>query len=168
MEKIRYYLTKIHTVLNEAGQWLWSGIKAAPCYARTFIVGCITGILTTCFVIHAIQPKAATDSKPATSQTVSGAPLTVKSITSKDKVTTVDATYSGAGESKIDIPDNQIPAANAWNTYHWGIGGMISTNLTYNIIGSYRYERVMGLASVWAKNANGYDFGLSAGAMWLF
>lgn len=136
-------------------------------YIVVSVISSAVGIAGTLAVIHLVQPQS--DNKAqVTSQTISGAPLTVKSITSKDKTTTIDAIYSGAGESKLDVPDSQIPAANAWDNYKWGIGGMVSTNLTYSLIGSYRYDRVMALGSIWYKNANGYEFGLSAGAMYLF
>lgn len=141
-------------------------IKSISSHIITLGIGFIVGGAVTLFIWSDKPVKV--DPKSATVETISGAPLTINSIIAKGKTTDISASYTGEGASIISVPNKSIPSANAWDNYRWGLGGMVSTNLTYSIIGSYRYQRFMGLGSVWYKNANGYEFGASAGAMFLF
>ena len=152
--------------LVQIKRFVLSLIRKLKQYAIVSIVSMIVSCIVTIRVIHEIQPKA--DISKASVSTISGAPLTIGKITTKNKTTTISTSYSGAGESDISIPNKMNPSANFWDNHHWGAGAMIGTNLTYSIIGSYRYERVMFLGSAWFKNSNGYEFGLGAGALYIF
>ena len=141
-------------------------LKKLRQYIIVSVISMIVSCVVTIKVMREIQPAA--DIAKATVNTTSGTPLTISNISTKNKTTTISTSYSGAGESDISIPNKMNPSANYWDNHHWGAGAMINTNLTYSIVGSYRYERVMFLGSVWFKNSNGYEFGLGAGALYIF
>lgn len=125
-------------------------------------VGCISTIYIDSKFFHHKE-----DSSQIGVKTISGDPLLINGISYKDKATTIDTSYLGKGQSIISIPNSSNPSANAWDNYHWGVGGMVSTNLTYHALVLYRYERIMCIGDVWFKNRNEYEFGLSFGAMYI-
>lgn len=142
-------------------------IKSLKTIIVSIIIGIAIGIACSFAFYHYVHKDTA-DIKQITAQTISGSPLTVNEVKNKGKNTSIGVSYSGAGESIITVPNKEIPSANKWDSYHYGIGGMISTNLQYSIVGSYRYDRFQALGSIWCKNNNGYEFGASIGAMYLF
>jgi len=135
-------------------------------YISILFFGIIVGCVSTIYVYHKFMPPKG-DSSKIESKTISGSPLTIEKISYKDKSTIINTKYLSEGESDIVIPNKSNPSANAWDSYHWGVGGMISTNLSYHFLASYRYERFMGIGDVWCKNKNGYEFGLSLGAIYI-
>ena len=135
-------------------------------YITLSLVFFFLGMMSAFLMQESIKPKNNASSK-IESKTISGSPLTIEKISYKDKSTIINTKYLSKGESDIVIPNKSNPSANAWDSYHWGVGGMMSTNLTYHFLTSYRYERFMGIGDVWCKNKNGYEFGLSFGAIYI-
>ena len=136
-------------------------------YLQVLCVGLIIGLVSGIMLNNALNPKSDPNAHIST-KTISGAPIIIKEIKTHGTTTSVDTTYSNAGESEIIIPDDAIPAAHAWDTYKWSLGGLYSTDKTISIMGGIRYKQIMFIASPWFRNNSSYSAGMSVGAMYIF
>ena len=134
----------------------------------SLISGIVVGVIATLAVCHLLDKPKSIDASAAIVTPISGSPISVNKITYDKKHTIINTSYEGAGESSISIPNSINPSANAWDNYHWGVGGMVSTDNSYYVLASYRYNRLMGIGSIWYRNKTSYDFGVTIGAMFLF
>lgn len=130
---------------------------------KVLLIGIIIGVLLSIFVYYKVQIKDNSNSSQATVINNSGMPIFLDKIIYRDKKTTIDTHYDGAGDSTITIPNSMIPSARKWDSLHWEAGGFVSTDKAIYIGGGYRYDRFMIVGGPWFRNNNGYSGGLWIG-----
>lgn len=131
---------------------------------EVLLLGIIIGIVGCGICYYKVVIKEnPVDQSTVSVNTISGIPLTIKKIFTKNKQTTIDTSYNGTGESTITIPNNSIPSARKWDQDHWLAGGFVSTDKAIYLGGGYRYDRFMLVGGPWFRNNNGYSGGVWIG-----